>query len=338
MSEQRWPVPAIPTLGDLGVWLGAEGTTLDWLADPKGLERFATEEQLRNYRYRWMEKRRGGWRLIETPKVQLKAIQRRILHRILGAIPPHDAAHGFRAGRSVVSFAAPHVGRRLVLRLDLQDFFTTVTRARVFGIFRSSGYPEDVARVLSALCVNRTPRLVCDVAPIDALARGRLQTPHLPQGAPTSPALANLSAYGLDIRLAGLAASAGARYTRYADDLAFSFDDSSSGERFLWHASQLALEEGFAVNFRKLRQVTQAGRQRLAGVVVNSHLNVARPQFDRLKAVLHNCRIKGPSTQNRDGSLHFREALLGQISWVSMLNPHRGSKLREAFEAIDWSR
>jgi hypothetical protein len=223
------------------------------------------------------------------------------------------------------------------MRLDLCDFFPSVRGARVRQLFQTAGYPVLVARALAGLCTNVVPPDVwSEGTPVSV--RQRFRSPHLPQGAPTSPALANLCAYRLDCRLAGLARKAGATYTRYADDLAFSFDDSSSGERFLWHASQLALEEGFAVNFRKLRQVTQAGRQRLAGVVVNSHLNVARPQFDRLKAVLHNCRIKGPSTQNRDGSLHFREALLGQISWVSMLNPHRGSKLREAFEAIDWSR
>ena len=97
------------------------------------------------------------------PKAQLKAIQRRILHEILDRIPPHDAAHGFRSKRSIVSYVQPHVGRRIVLHFDLRDFYASVSAPRVQAIFRTAGYPREVARLLAGLCTTRTPD---EVAPL----------------------------------------------------------------------------------------------------------------------------------------------------------------------------
>jgi RNA-directed DNA polymerase len=126
------------------------------------------------------------------------------------------------------------------------------------------------------------------------------------------------------------------RYTRYADDLAFSFDELPSADRFLTLASTVALEEGFAVNFRKTRRLRGGARQRLAGVVVNAHPNVPREEFDWLKAVLHNCRRWGPSTQHRDGVPNLRAQLTGHVAWVTMVNPQRGARLRAMLGEIDW--
>ena len=83
--------------------------------------------------------------MIEQPKPRLKALQRRILHEIVDWIPVHEAAHGFVRGRSARTHAALHAGRRVVVRLDLEDFFAAVVAARVYGIFRTAGYPEAVA-------------------------------------------------------------------------------------------------------------------------------------------------------------------------------------------------
>src|SRR5262249_49851062 len=181
-----------------------------------------------HYRYQWRTKRSSAPRLIESPKPKLKAIQRQLLCDILDLIPPHDAAHGFRAGRSVRTFVAPHVGKAVVVKMDLRDFFPSITDTRVSALFRTAGYPEQVARLLAALCTNGTPAEVFDElgSPAGGPSRWAISRvydqPHLPQGAPTSPALANLCAFRLDRRLAGLARVSGAEYTRYADDLVFS--------------------------------------------------------------------------------------------------------------------
>ena len=340
-----WPVPAIVTVDALARWLGVDAATLDWWADRRGLERDSRDGPLRRYDYHWRAKRDGSSRLIEVPRPGLKAAQRRLLDGLIASIPPHDAAHGFRRGRSVRTFVAPHVGRPLVLKLDLRDFFPTVTGARVAALFRTAGYPEDVARTLAGLVTNVAPgalwhRPDAPRAGSEASNRTRrlYRDRHLPQGVPTSPALANLAAYRLDSRLAGLARSAGAVYTRYADDLAFSGGPAwaRTVDRFRVHAHAIALEEGFAVHPRKTRAMRQGTRQVLAGAVVNVHPNLARADSDALKATLHNCLARGPAGQNRAGHPDFRAHLLGRVAHVGTLNPARGAKLRALFDRITW--
>jgi len=169
-------------------------------------------------------------------------------------------------------------------------------------------------------------------------ARVLYARPHLPQGAPTSPALANLCSYRLDCRLAGLAKSVGAHYTRYADDLAFSGDEAFERrvERFSLHVAAILREEGFAVHHRKTRIMRQGVRQRLVGLVANRLPNIQRTDFDRLKATLTNCLRLGPETQNRDRHPNFRLHLEGRVGFLEMINPAKGKRLRAIFEQIRW--
>jgi RNA-directed DNA polymerase len=269
-----------------------------------------------------------------------------LLHEILDAIPPHAAAHGFCAGRSVRTHVAPHVARPMVLTLDLAEFFPTITAARVVALFLTAGYPEPVARRLAGLCTNAVPADVWNdpacpfQGPERWHARRLYGQPHLPQGAPSSPALANLAAYRLDVRLSALAAAMGADYSRYADDLAFSGGPelARAVRRLIVQVGAIALEEGFRVNHRKTRVMRRGVRQRITGVVVNAHPNVAREVYDTLKAILHNCVRHGPAGQNRAGHSDFRAHLAGRIAHLAMLNPSRGSRLWATFEQIDWVR
>jgi retron-type reverse transcriptase len=230
------------------------------------------------------------------------------------------------------------------LKIDLHDFFPSIRLARIQALFRTIGYPEEVADLLAGLCTNATPPDVWEADTI-RLAGGQLQEacwlysqPHLPQGAPTSPALANLCAYRLDCRLHGLAQSAHAVYTRYADDLAFSGDRDfeRAAKRFHLHVCATVMEEGFSVHHRKTRIMRQGVRQRLTGLVVNERLNVSRRQFDCLKATLTNCIRFGPQSQNRSGHGEYRAHLDGRISFVETINPARGHRLRELFDRIEW--
>jgi RNA-directed DNA polymerase len=318
MGEQRWDVPPLATTGELARWLELSSGESEWFADEHGLERLGRDERLRHYRYRWVLKRHGGFRLLEAPKARTKAIQRRILGEILTRVPPHESAHGFRRGRSAVTHASHHVGKASVIRIDLQDFFLSVSAARVAAVFRATGYPEDVAWALALLCTNVAPpsknAVVLDShashAEVASLRRAEMlaRTRHLPQGAPTSPALANLCAYGLDVRLAALAASVGVEYTRYADDLVFSGDELLSRRAQTLEAlvAGIVLDEGFVVNHRKTRVMRAGVRQLVTGVVVNERMNPARDAFDRLKATLHNCVKRGPKNDRLDagGSSH----------------------------------
>ncbi|MDR6495531.1 hypothetical protein J2797_005453 [Paraburkholderia terricola] len=229
----RWlrdvTLPQLPTIGDLAAWLDVEPLELDWFADRWRVAAHDATTRLHHYSYKAIEKRDGRCRIIEIPKSRLRELQRKVLHGLLDRIPAHDAVHGFRRGRNTVTFAAPHAGKAVVIRFDLTDFFASVHAGRVYSAIHALGYPLEVARALTALCTNRVPSgrlLAPDVRDrIDWQERQRYRNRHLPQGAPTSPALANLCAFRLDLRLAGLARSVGASYTRYADDLAFSGGD-----------------------------------------------------------------------------------------------------------------
>jgi hypothetical protein len=340
-AARLWGVPEIRTAGELAQWLGVSNSELAWFADLKGLACQCSRPKLRHYHYLPLRKRDGQMRLIEAPKPRLKGIQRQILTGILDSIPLHAAAHGFCHERSIRTFAAPHVGKQVVLRLDLREFFTSISRARIQALFRTVGYPDTVANLLGGLCTNRTPEDVWEASPSHEGPHGmraRYARPHLPQGAPTSPALANLAAYRLDCRLSGLAQSAAAVYTRYADDLAFSGGEEFQRvvERFRHHVCATAIEEGFAVHHRKTRIMRRGVRQRLAGIVVNDRLNVMRADFDCLKATLTNCIRHGVTDQNRAGHDNFRAHLLGRIAFIDSLNATRGRRLRELFEQISW--
>ena len=341
-----WSVPVIESAGALADWLEVSSSELRWFADLKGLSYKNNQPRLSHYHYRVLAKQSGGLRLIEAPKLRLKGMQRKILAQILEQVPSHAAVHGFVKGRSIKTFVAPHVGQRVVLRMDVHNFFPSFGAARIAGVFRTLGYPETVADLLSGICTNAAPRDVWKQVGGGTNkvqfqeARSIYARPHLPQGAPTSPALANICTYRLDCRLAGLAKSVGAEYTRYADDLAFSSSDAQFERRietFSIHVAAILMEEGFTVNFRKTRIMRQGVRQHLGGLVTNQRINVIRADFDRLKATLTNCVRLGPESQNREAHPQFRAHLEGRVGFVEMINASRGERLRRIFEQIRWS-
>ena len=333
----RFQLPVFHTPDELANWLQIPVGQLAWLTKHCTASRRAENAAHAHYHYRWLRKRGGGRRLIEVPKPRLKAAQQRILAEILWKIPPHDAVHGFIRGRSIVTNAAPHVGRRVVIRLDLENFYANVGFSRVTAIFRRIGYSREAALWLARLTTSSLP-MNLPFPDGDAYALAPYIRRHLPQGAATSPALANLAAHSLDVRLAGFAKSFGANYTRYADDLTFSGPESliRALPTFLPLATKIIRGERFAVNVRKRRVVRSNQCQRVTGVVVNGKVNVARKDFDRLKAILTNCLRHGPQSQNRDQRDDFAAHLRGRIAHVCQLNPRRGEKLRRLFEQIRW--
>ena len=351
VAGYRWDVFPLPTTRALSNQLNLDPASLRWFADPRSFERTAADENLRHYDYHWIKKRRGGARLLEAPKQNLKHMQRWVLREIVNKIPPHTGVHGFVAHRSIQSFAEPHTGRDWVLRLDLKDFFPSITAGRVLGIFRSAGYRSDVAELLCGLTTNATPIHVLAEREHrhDSIFVARLRAPHLPQGAPTSPALANLAAYGLDVRMTALANQFGARYTRYADDLAFSGDDHAMPrgassyssrvevDRLIEIAHAIVADEGFTVNPAKTRVRRSHQRQVLTGMVVNQHLNLHRRDLDRLRAELHEAVTKGPARANRHDHPQYRSHLQGRVGFVQATNPAKARKLWALFDSIDWA-
>jgi hypothetical protein len=349
MVSNRWRLEQMHDLRDVMSLLDLTDPELAWFSDPRHWARTTSEPPLQHYRVSTRPAASGAVRVLEAPKPRLKALQRRLLTEVVGRIPPHDAVHGFRVGRSVATYAAPHAGRGVVVRLDLEGFFAGVTVGRIYGLLRTAGYPEPVAHCLAGLMTTVLPRRVWQSIPrpsdpglLDAHWRlgRRLAAPHLPQGAPTSPALANLAAHRLDVRLTALATSWGGRYTRYADDIALSSGGGwrTGTSRIIDLVAEIVRDEGFRLNDRKTAVLPRAGRQVLGGLVVNDRPRVARAEVDLLRAVLHNCARLGPSSQNRQGKPGFQAHLTGLVSWVAQHDPVRGERLRAQLETIDWSR
>jgi len=354
MADSRWPVPPLSTTVDLAAWLGISSSELDWFADVRGLNARSTDGALQHYSCHWLRKPRGGYRLLEAPKSRLKAMQRRVLDEVLKRVPTHDAAHGFVPGRSALTCAHQHEGRAILMRLDVEEFFPSIGAARVSRVFRSLGYPEAVARAFTGLCTLCVSHAVLDTIPGPELAetldpvaiaarrrtRQRLRHRHLPQGAPSSPMLANLACFRLDARLAGAARAAGATYTRYADDLAFSGDSqlSRQAERLQTLVAGIALEEGFRINHHKTRLMTPSQPQRLVGLVTNQQASVPRAERERLEAILTNAVRQGLESQIREKDPRLLESLRGRVAWVEHVNPAHARKLRQLLLSIEAAR
>ncbi len=143
--------------GELAEWLGLSVPHLMWLADARRRHGRTEDPVLQSYLYVFLAKRSGGFRIVEAPKTRLKAIQRKILRDILNAAPTHEAVHGFVRGRSCLTSAQIHAGERVVLGMDVADFFPSTPARRVHLFFRRLGYPHGVAQLLTGLCTTMTP-------------------------------------------------------------------------------------------------------------------------------------------------------------------------------------
>lgn len=330
-------LPELRTPDDLAEFLGIPLGELAWLVHRCNFRGRPTSLKNWHYTAQWLPKRSGGHRLLEVPKPKLKAVQQKILTEILNRVPPHRTAHGFVRGKSALTNADKHVGAAVVYKIDLENFYGTVRLARVVTIFRTIGFSREVAMWLGQLTTSLPPYELRAPGPIGCYAADWTRR-HLPQGAPTSPALANLSAYSLDVRIAGLAKKYKATYTRYADDLTISGSASliSGLRQLIPLAERIVRDERFRVNRAKRRVLRRNQRMTVTGIVVNDHLNMNRRDFDRLKAILHNCVTQGPHSQNRDSLPDFEAHLRGRVEYACQLNPEKGRKLRALLERIRW--
>jgi retron-type reverse transcriptase len=229
------------------------------------------------YRELAIPKRSGGVRNLAVPAPTLKQLQRKLLRRVFGKLRAHPAAFGFERGRSIVDHAGQHNDSDVVVKFDLCDFFTSTSAARVEAYFRTLGWNDEASALLTKLCTWQGS---------------------LPQGAPTSPRLSNLVNHGLDARLAGVAASLGGTYSRYADDLTFSLDGAAV-ERvgyLVHHVKIAARETGYRLNKRKTRIMRRHQRQQVTGLVINLDVNLPRETRRRLRAIEHQRRRGGDVT------------------------------------------
>ena len=280
-------------------------------------------------------KRSGGLRAISAPRPHLKAAQTRILRAILEHVPLHDAAMAFRPARNIGDNADVHShaqsgGPAVVLRVDLQDFFPSITFARIAGVFAQLGYNGGVATLLALICTE-APRVA---ATLDGqTSHVALGARFVPQGAPTSPALTNILCRRLDSRLSGLAKSYGFHYTRYADDLVFSSTQGKHAVRLKNGVLQILGDENLAVNPDKVNFARRGDRQSVTGLIVNGARGPrpSRRDLRRFRAVMHDVQIHGADAVSEKMGQSALCWARGYLAFVHMCAPDVAARLREKY-------
>ncbi len=316
----QYKLPVFETAADLATAMGLTIGQLRFLAFDR-----KTSTVSHYIRFK-IAKKTGGERAISAPLPRMKAAQHWILDRILEHVPMHAAAHGFRRGRSIVTNATPHVGTDVVVNLDLQDFFPSISYQRVKGVFRALGYGEAIATILALICTEATTEEIeLDGKTYYVATSDR----YLPQGAPTSPAITNILCRRLDKRLANMAVSQGFTYTRYADDLTFSATGEATSQlcNILKHTHNIVAHEGLTVHPDKTRVLRKSQQQEVTGIVVNKKLTIDRATLKKFRATLHQIEKDGLADKHWGNGDDLMAEIEGFANYVMMVNPMKGATL-----------
>jgi len=278
-------------------------------------------------------KKTGGERTISAPMPRLKAAQHWILHSILEKVKLHEAAHGFCPQHSIVSNARPHLGAEVLVNIDLKDFFPSISYKRIKGLFKSLGYSEAIATIFALICTEPTVEEVSLDGKTYFVATSNR---HLPQGAPTSPALTNILCRRLDQRLTKAASDLGFIYTRYADDLTFSAKGDACRNicNILNKAHDIVKHEGLTVNTEKTRVLRKGRQQEVTGVIVNKKLNVSKKTLKKFRATLYQIEKDGPANKRWGHTPDVIAAIQGFANFVYMVSPEKGRILKAKVKAI----
>ncbi len=257
-------------------------------------------------------KKSGGERIIYAPSKSLKVLQRKIKKELENKYTPPGACHGFVSKRSCITNANLHVNKKWCLNFDISDFFPSINFGRILGLFKSPifNFNNALATTLAIICCHEQK---------------------LPQGAPTSPILANMICYQLDKKLISLAVKNTCYYSRYADDITFSsnltnfprklanYDFGTSFVELSPELNRILLDYGFAVNESKTRIAYKSKCQMVTGIVVNKKLNLKRKYYRVLRATIYNCKKEGIlATAKKNGfesKSKFKNFVLGKLSY-----------------------
>ena len=247
-----------------------------------------------------ISKKSGGRRKLLVPDALLRTIQRNLLHHVLEEFQISEFACAYKKGTSIVDNARPHVGAKLVLKLDIQDFFDQITWILVYqNAFPGTHFPPAIRKMLTEFCCVRD---------------------RLPQGAPTSPTVSNLVMRPFDVHMGEWCREREIRYTRYCDDLTFSGVFAS--EEVIRKVRGFLQVYGFELNRKKTRVLGRGNAQSVTGIVVNEKAQVSRAYRRKLRQEVYlfdRYGIKteeGPKNDEKE-----RMRLLGKMRYVLSVNP-----------------
>ena len=258
----------------------------------------------RHYHNAKLPKKSGGYRNLSVPDEVLKSIQKQIAEVLLIHMPVSRYAKAYRFGCSTLRNAKHHVGKQVVLKLDILHFFDSIRYSTVKDkVFPEEIYAEPLRILLTMLCYHK-----------DAL----------PQGAPSSPAITNIILYEFDEQVGQWCREKGIAYTRYCDDMTFSGDfDPAEVIRFV----RLELKKmGFLLNEQKTRIQRPGQQQSVTGIVVNEKLSIPANYRRKLRQELYYCRNFGIQEHLQKTGLEipediYRMQLLGKVNYVLQVHP-----------------
>jgi len=319
------PVPKLDTIIDVALFFG---TTVNvilgycYSQDPsnRSYYRSRTRKEFNNrfYKRHFIMKKNGHKRLISVPRYRLKIMQRKILHDILDKAVCPACCNGFLIGKSIVDNASPHLAAATLIKMDLQEFFPSLKFGHVFQVFRGFGYSRPVAGVLACLSTDFFKN-----------------TRFAPQGAPTSPMIANLYASHLDARLNGLWSKHGFNYSRYADDITLSSKDPTIKPGKWIHATyEIMKNESLKPNYEKTKVFRRGHQLKVTGVVVNDKLNVDRAGMHTLRAEVHHLTTQERNVHTQENNstneemVLLRNQVMGKIAFLNMINPDKAQKFK----------
>ena len=282
-----------------------------------GLKRMLNEifNKEKHYEEFLIKKKSGGERQILAPDPKLKLIQRRIAYVLSLLYIGRSSVHGFRRGKNIVTNAEKHVRRKVLLNIDLENFFPTIHFGRIRGILQTRPYSlsKEGATIIAGFCCYKSK---------------------LPQGAPTSPIVSNMICSKLDYDLQKLAYDEHCTYSRYADDIVFSTaarngfsQNMLEGGASEWKAglelNEFIAENGFIINCQKTRVRFYTERQEVTGLVVNKFPNVKREFVREIRMMLHIWKKFGLEAANRKYmdlcSKDFYHSLNGKINFLKLI-------------------
>jgi RNA-directed DNA polymerase len=290
-----------------------------------------------------LKKKRGGYRVIQTPNDELKYLQRWVLKNILENIPSHNSCKGFDKKTSINENAKLHLGSEALLKIDLLRFFDSINEKRVYGIFRSIGYHPNLAVSMAKLCTivpdgNFLSSFKKKETPLKNLIIDRNEG-ILAQGSPTSPKLSNLILRNLDKRFKGLSDKYDLKYSRYADDLTFS-GNLVQLKKIKKIVYRIIKNESLFVNYGKTKFIKRGGQFLVTGINVQGKSTmVSNKKKNEVEHHIYHClnngvkkHLKASGINNRN----FKDWLFGNISFVYSIEKETGRKYIEEFNKIQW--
>lgn len=346
LCEKDFPV--IFSIENLAMFMGIQAKYLrNLIGDGKNNIIYEYEHKNKRYNYFKLKKRNGKFREIMSPSKELKYIQKWILVNILEKYTLAESCKGFRKNISIYNNALVHENAELILKVDLLKFYDTITEKRVYGVFKSIGYVENLAYSFAKITTAKHRDdywIDFDKKSKEILNNFIVEKPAiLPQGAPTSPMLANILATKMDYRFEALAKKLNFNYSRYADDLTFSIKKDGKLPS-LKLVTKIISEEGFFINEEKTKYMKKGCKQFVTGLTTTNGVNVSKKYRKEISEHIYYCRKFGVNNHlekranefPRYNNIKFHNWLYGHLCFIKSINEKASKKMLEDFEKINW--